>query len=278
MCRLLAFASSTSMAISSLLTPDELENYRAMSTLHGDGWGAAAWTVDDQVTTVNSVERAIDDATFDSVVASPATAGIVHLRWATAGLPVCLENTHPFSIGGWSFAHNGSFPHHERLLNELSAERRSELRGTTDSELYAALVVQRAQELGDIVAGLRSAIATIRDVCGLGSLNCLILQPGRLIAAQAVDATKAPVQSLRAAVSHEDELPEGHDENYYRLRYTVRDGSFLVASTGVATDGWQTLDDDTIIDVDVAAGQATLLALDTAEVRSRVTFSSAAVS
>jgi len=246
-----------------------------MSTLHGDGWGAAVWESGAGVEKVNSVHRAIDDPTFFTVASTPATAGIVHLRWATAGLPVCLENTHPFTSGDWSFAHNGSFPDHERLVDLLSDERRAALEGTTDSELYFQLILQETERCGDIVPGIRSAIAIIRETCGLGSLNCLLLTPGRLLAVQAVAATPAPVQSLLRSAG-EAGLPEGHDESYYHLRYTVRDGSFVVASTGVAVEGWTTQRDDTIIDIDTTAGSATVWSLDSALVQSTINFAAAA--
>jgi len=275
MCRLLAFASKESTTIGTLLTPDELATYRDMSTLHGDGWGAAVWESGTGIEKVNSVHRAIDDPTFFTVAAAPATAGIVHLRWATAGLPVCIENTHPFTSGDWSFAHNGSFPHHERLLELLSAERRAALEGTTDSELYFQLILQETERLGDIVPGLRSAVSLIRDTCGLGSLNCLLLTPGRLLAVQAVATTPAPVKSLQRAAG-DDGLPEGHDESYYHLRYTVRDGSLIVASTGVAVEGWTTQRDDTIIDVATEAGTAQVWSLDTGALRSTIAFAATA--
>ncbi len=271
MCRLLAFASKESTSIGALLTPNELTKYRDMSTLHGDGWGAAVWESDAGIEKVNSVHRAIDDPNFFTVASAPATAGIVHLRWATAGLPVCIENTHPFTSGEWSFAHNGSFQHPERLLDILSDDRRAALEGTTDSELYFQLIMQETQRHGDIVSGVRSAVSIIRETCGLGSLNCLLLSPGRLLAVQAVATTPAPVKSLQRAAGDEG-LPEGHDENYYHLRYTIRDGGFIVASTGVAVDGWTTQLNDAIIDVAPERGTASVWSLDTGVLQSTIAF------
>jgi predicted glutamine amidotransferase len=257
MCRLLAFASKQTTSIDALLTSDELARYRDMSTLHGDGWGAAVWFGASEIDQVNSVDRAIDDPTFERVASASASAGIVHLRWATAGLPVCLENTHPFSADGWSFAHNGSYPHHERILELLDPKRRAALVGTTDSELYFQLILQETAKTGDIVSGLRRAIATIRRECGLGSLNCLLLSPHRLLAIQAVDTTPAPINSLARAAGN-DGLPEGHGAEYYWLRYTIRNEGLIVASTGVAVEGWTELHDDTIIDVAPESGRATI--------------------
>ena len=257
MCRLLAFASTDDTTIQSLLTPDEFENYRQLSTLHSDGWGAAWWSPAAGLHQVNSVQRAVDDDEFLNVTgAEVLTAGIVHLRWATSGLPVCLENTHPFTSGRWSFAHNGAIAGPERLLAFLSPARRAALVGTTDSEIYFQLILEKAEECGDIVPGIQEAIRIIRATCGLGSLNCLLLSEGRVLAVQAVDATLAPVTALAKSAGGIESLPEGHDENYYRLRFTLREGRVIVASTGVGVDGWELLGDDAIVDVDVRRGVA----------------------
>ncbi len=257
MCRLLAYVAPGEATLASLLSPEEFENYRQLSTLHGDGWGAAWWGKGSGVRHFNSVLRAVDDNDFLDLTQGSAAAGIVHLRWATAGLPVCLENTHPFSSGPWRFAHNGGIREPELLLPALSDERRDQLQGTTDSEIYFQLVLQKTEESGDIVSGLRAAIELIRERCGHSSLNCLILGEGRMLAVQAFGETRAPTKTLAESVGGAENLPEGHDENYYRLRYALRDGALLVASTGVGVDGWDMLDEDTIIDSDVNTGEVT---------------------
>lgn len=278
MCRLLAFASINDTTIQSLLTADEFENYRQLSTLHGDGWGAAWWSNSSGVRQFNSVKRAVDDDAFLGVTGDQvSTAGIVHLRWATSGLAVCMENTHPFSSSKWRFAHNGAIAHPERLLDSLNPARRATLTGTTDSEIYFQLILEKAELHGDIVEGIREAVRVIRDTCGLGSLNCLLLGEGRLLAVQAFGATPAPVASLVSSVGGAESLPEGHDENYYRLRFTVRNGYVVVASTGLGIDGWEALGDDAIVDVAVDGGRALIRSLNDDEILREIDLQSASV-
>jgi predicted glutamine amidotransferase len=263
MCRLLAYASVDSQSVQSLLSQDEFERFRQLSTLHRDGWGYA-WVSQPSAEPLqfNSVQRAVDDEQFLEHMASErGVAGIVHLRWATSGFPVCIENSHPFIEGGWHFAHNGAVAHHHRLLELISEDRRARLKGDTDSELYFQLILQRTDELHDIALGVRQAIADIRRVCGMGSLNCLLLSQTRMLAVQAQGETPAPVASLAKAVGGVDALPLGHDESYYRLRYAVRDGSLLVSSTGVGVDGWDYLGDDAIVDADLTSGSVTVTRL-----------------
>ncbi len=254
MCRLLAFASSDNTTIESLLTPEEFENYRKLSELHGDGWGAAWQTNGSSVQQANSVERAIDDDNFLYISKKSANIGIVHLRWATTGFPVCVENTHPFAAGSWRFAHNGAIANSDRLLNELSPARRVALNGTTDSEMYFQLLLENIEKTGDVVTAIQATVKTIRKVCGLGSLNCLLLSDGRMIAVQAYGETPSPTDSLAEQLGGIDKLPIGHGDEYYHLRFTVRDGSILVASTGVGGEGWENLGEDSIIDVNFARG------------------------
>jgi predicted glutamine amidotransferase len=278
MCRLLAFASVNDTTIQSLLTPDEFENYRQLSTLHGDGWGAAWWSRSTGIRQLNSVQRAVDDDNFLATASGEkVAAGIVHLRWATSGLAVCIENTHPFAAESWRFAHNGAIPGHERLLEFLSPDRRAALNGTTDSEIYFQLILTEAERRGDVVEGLREAIRLVRATCGLGSLNCLLLSEGRMIAVQAFDRTPAPVASILDSVGGAENLPEGHDENYYRLRYRVSEGYVVVSSTGVGVDGWTLLGDDAIVDVEVASGRVLIRRLGDGEVESSIDLRASAV-
>jgi predicted glutamine amidotransferase len=255
MCRLLAYASIENATVQSVLTPEEFATFRSLSTLHGDGWGGS-WLTGLSATPVrfNSVLPATEDQDFLRIISESAgSAGIVHLRWATSGFPVCLENTHPFTEEDWSFAHNGAFDNPKNILHLLSAERRSRLRGDTDSELYFQLILQRMEELGDAESGLRRAIADVRTHCGLGSLNCLMLNSRYLIAVQAQGATPAPISSLIAAVGGSGGVPEGHNENYYKLRYAIRDGLLVVGSTGLGEEGWTELGDDAVISVNLSS-------------------------
>ena len=62
--------------------------------------------------------------------------GLVHLRWATPGLPVEPRNTHPFRRGDVAMAHNGAIHPQDRLGELLPPAWERQLAGTTDSERY----------------------------------------------------------------------------------------------------------------------------------------------
>ena len=67
---------------------------------------------------------------------------LAHVRAASPGSPVSLENCHPFASGPLAFMHNGGIGGFERirrrLETSLSDESFAALRGSTDSELAFA--------------------------------------------------------------------------------------------------------------------------------------------
>lgn len=268
MCRLLAYVSTTKTALNSLLSDQEVNDFENLSALHCDGWGMA-WLMgsnDDQsnltIGTTNSISRALDDPEFDQRAKTPlGRAGLIHIRWATPGFPVRIENTHPFKVDGWAFAHNGAIRHPERILDLLHDDSKRRLRGDTDSECYFNLILQRIAESNDPLEGVRAAIADIRVACRLGSLNCILLSDKTLIAVQSQGETSAPLKTLRASVADPADLPPGHDETYYNLRYARRNGSLVISSTGMDGEDWEALSEDSVIMVDLTTNQATIYPL-----------------
>ena len=268
MCRLLAFASPEFQSLETLLTPDEISNYQNLSTLHCDGWGGA-WqgSANEPPELFNSVKRAIDDSNFVDNSKKKSKGGIIHIRWATTGFPVVVENTHPFINQNWTFAHNGSIADSSKLRSLLSPERLSQLKGDTDSELYFQLILQHLENSGRIAVAIKEAIKDIRQLCGQGSLNCLMLNNQKMIAVQAFDQTPAPVETLIDLVGGVENLPEGHDENYYRLQYCLKNNSVLVGSTGFAGKDWNFLDDDSILEFDYATKELSISSLERSDHR-----------
>lgn len=257
MCRLFAYASPREKAVNGLLDDHEFLSFRSLSALHRDGWGMAWLTTDvddraDRVETVRSPICALDDEPFNEFAsAALGRAGLVHLRWATQGLSVCPENTHPFLADGMAFAHNGSIPDSQKILELLSDESKQHVQGDTDSERFFLLVRQRIAESGDVLTAIRRAVQDVRSISSLASLNFVLLSENMLVALQGQGETPAPVESLRAAVTSPEDLPLGHDEDYYRLRYLQRDDCFMIASTGITNERWKALDEDSIIVVDL---------------------------
>jgi predicted glutamine amidotransferase len=68
---------------------------------------------------------------------------LAHVRAASPGSPVSLENCHPFTSGPFAFMHNGAIGGFARIrrrfVSGLSDETFAGIRGSTDSELAFAL-------------------------------------------------------------------------------------------------------------------------------------------
>ena len=267
MCRFLAYASTTDQAITGLLSPEEFAEFTAMSKLHGDGWGMA-WLPGNQrgeeahVGSTRSVNRAIDDMNDTTFASTPmGRAGMAHIRWATPGFAVNEENSHPFRIDEWAFVHNGAIPNSDRIDELLSPASKARLDYHHDSRRLFLLLVQRIEEHGDIAAGVRHAVDDIRARCETGSLNAVLMNDTVMIILQAQGETEPPVSSLLRAVNDPSELPDGHDENYYKLRFCQRGSSLIVTSTGITTPGWTLLEDDSLFLIDLDTHDVTLTPL-----------------
>jgi predicted glutamine amidotransferase len=160
---------------------------------------------------------------------------MVHLRWATLGLPVVPANTHTFAGTAptgedVAFAHNGSISPPSALDELLTGEQQAAVRGTTDSERYFRAVLSAAAE-APLEQALARTVATVADGMHFTSLNCLLLTPDTLYAACRFD-------------------PERKDEgeDYFHLRYRVTDDAVVVASTGWGSD-WQVLGNGSVLAV-----------------------------
>ena len=239
MCRLLGWASSRPTSLLDLLGEEELDEFTELSCKHADGWGLARSTRRG-VEVRKAPEAARSSAEFAQRARyGSADLGMAHLRWATLGLDVRTENTHPFGTRRVAFAHNGSINPPESLDPLLTRRARRQRTGDTDSERFFLAVLSRMQDgatPGDALAGTVAEIAATRSFT---SLNCLLLTRDALYAVSRVN-TEA-VSTLEGRIA--DEGPD-----YYDLRYRVTDDAVVVASSGWGRD-WAELADGELLTV-----------------------------
>jgi len=269
MCRLLAYAGESAQDVKSLLGAEDFSSFRALARLHRDGWGMA-WVsglseaehgdpsrpipCEGRIGSTRSVVPALEDPAFDHFAGlGLGAAGFVHLRWATSGLAVTPENTHPFLAEGWAFAHQGSIPHPERLDGLLAPNWSSRVRGTTDSERYFLNILEKIEEAGDVVTGTRSAVASILQACGSASLNAVLLSTEALVIVHGSSGLQPPFEDLLVACTRPEDVPLDHLNAYFALRYRARDGEIVVTSSGIPGDGWTEMPDDSILHIDLAS-------------------------
>ena len=224
MCRLLGWATRVPTTLSELLG-GELADFTELSAKHGDGWGIARGTRRG-VRVRKHPDAARTSARFAREAGRRRSdLGLAHLRWATLGLGVDHDNTHPFTDGRVAFAHNGSITPPaalDRLLTDRSQRRRQ---GTTDSERYFLAVAQHLRDGAAPEDALRTTADAIAATAEYTSLNCLLLTPERLYALCRYDPSGRW---------------EDDDPDYYRLRYRVSPDAVVVGSSGWGRD-WREL-------------------------------------
>lgn len=109
---------------------------------------------------------------MSDMIVSPLVIG--HVRAATID-SVSSENCHPFVVGIWSFVHNGSIPHFDKvkpyILKFIRKELLAHLHGSTDSEVFFLLILSLLPSLqsishsvDDVVDTFSHAIALVRDM------------------------------------------------------------------------------------------------------------------
>lgn len=141
---------------------------RSQSHEHKDGWGV--FTFDDGPKLETCTDSAHRSERFRELGQTmQARTMLAHIRLASVGA-VSAPNSHPFFDEGWAFQHNGTVrgfaQSRERLESLLSPERRSRIKGDTDSERCFQLFLSRVkgEEPKQIAAALASVI---RDVSAI---------------------------------------------------------------------------------------------------------------
>lgn len=252
MCRLLGYVNHRAIAARDALRPEGLAEFAALSRLHRDGWGMA-WCDGDVLRRASAPTAAADDPEFNRLAGSAlADAGLIHLRWATDGLDVQPTNTHPFLADGLALAHNGSITPVAEVESLLSAESRAALTGTTDSERYFRLVLERVRATGDTVSGVREAVEILAERFPRASLNAIVMDADRLIAVHASSSAAPPVNDVLALYPDPTAVPDGHCDRYFHLRYRVTDDGVVISSTGLTSAGWLPIPDNCLLVVDRA--------------------------
>lgn len=262
MCRLFAFVAPARSTAGAELGPDGIESLLALARLHGDGWG---WAGVDRPGAAPSVVRsaasAATDPDFAATMAAPARAAMVHLRWATPGIPVSVHNAHPFHVDGVAFEHNGSLKPLSDLRDMLAPQTAAELSGDTDSEMYFALIREQLAHGLPLAEAAASVARRLREAFPFASLNAILLDSDRLVVVHASARSILTDRDVTEIRLH-PHLPEEHNEDYFALRWTrTRAGVTLIGSTGVAHDAWRPLPPESVTEIRLEDGEHVTLNL-----------------
>lgn len=227
MCRLLAYASSEPSTFPAVVG-SSFQEFVDLSSIHCDGWGIAI----DGSHIERETTTAKDSAALPTILDTNASTGaLLHLRWASPGIPVDVANNHPFTFGGYSFIHNGSLHPYDALDAVLTGRFEDEIKSGSDSHRYFMLLMQNIEKVG-LIEGIKQSIADIRAVATYASLNAMLLNDDYLVVINEHDINNRP------SIVGED---------YYDLYYKNDGKSVVIGSSGWSQEGWVFLPNHTLM-------------------------------
>ena len=229
MCRLLAFTSLERKSFYDVVGAD-FEKFVALSAEHKDGWGLAH---DGQI--LKDLLAAKDSESLARASVETLTDGaLLHLRLASKGITINIDNNHPFTYGTTTFMHNGTIRPADTAEQFINQKYKGLITGTTDSERFFYALLSQVDELG-LVEGVRKTVNLIRSIADYSALNIMLQTPDTLIA---------------VCEFNEENTTEWSGPDHYELRFTQRGEDFLIASTGWGNTDWQHLDNHQMLVID----------------------------
>ncbi len=229
MCRLLAFTSLERKSFYDVVGED-FDKFVALSAEHKDGWGMAH---DGNI--LKDLKPAVESPELNQSASTVMTDGaLLHLRLASKGITINIDNNHPFTHGTTTFMHNGTIRPGNTAEQFIDEKYKGFIQGTTDSERYFYAVLSAIDKKG-LVEGVRATVNSIRAIADYTALNIMVQTPETLIAVcEFNDANKS----------------EWSSEDHYELRFTKRGNDIVVASTGWGNGDWSHLDNHQMLIVD----------------------------
>jgi glutamine amidotransferase len=171
MCRLYGFRSSQRRKVECELIAAQNSLLRqslgdAMGQVHSDGWGLGHYEQDTpRLARQPNAASAGDEFRWASASAFTTNA-VAHVRHATVGRRR-LDNTHPFQLDQWLFAHNGTLGAFALIKPQLLAAMTPQIlarpRGDTDSEhVFHFLLSCMHRHPGEpVIAVVRQAVSDV---------------------------------------------------------------------------------------------------------------------
>jgi predicted glutamine amidotransferase len=240
MCRLLAHVARRPLTVAEAVGARDLASFADLSPRHPDGWGLAWWNGDSVPERIRAVGGAREDPAFHAAMADVRSEAIVvHLRGATPGLTIELDNCHPFVHEGAAFAQNGAIHPQSLLPQLLPPVLEAQVEGSTDSERLFLLLHDRFRGSGrPFPEVLREVLIEVLERFTSPVLNAMYLAPDALYVLNAHNPTSVPYP--------------GDPHDLFAIRYRVEDDLVVVASSGFdqpESRGWWTLDNMTVLTV-----------------------------
>ncbi len=245
MCRLFGLHAGPKDVNATFWLLDAPVSIAELSHRNADGYGLATFDGEGEFSLVRAPIRAADDEAFAAAArATHAAVHLAHVRYADTG-EVSDANTHPFSLDGRAFAHNGVVSDLDELDRRLGADR-ALVQGDTDSERFFALMTVAIREHhGDVRAGIIATTEMLARDITLYSLNFLLAAAGHLWAFRYPEHNHLHLLARAPGGPRGDQGLDEHSP-HGTIRMRAREGSrrplIVVASEPMDEDlGWEEL-------------------------------------
>jgi glutamine amidotransferase len=263
MCRLLGIVASEPTEFRVVLRESD-RSLAALSHEHRDGWGLAVHESGGRVPEAKGVgwrlhkaaACAAEDENFRKLASARGELMLWHIRRRTVGR-VGTENTHPFRSGRWVFAHNGTIHDDGYLRARVSSTRLSEIRGSTDSELFFAYLMTEIDVAGLTDEGasaatdrvLREAVDRACANPSFGGANFL-LSDGTALYAHRSRRTlflldRGPADDVRPT-------RQSRDGTIVVTPWSQGRRAVLIATEAMTNEPWKPLEEGSLVRVDRA--------------------------
>jgi glutamine amidotransferase len=258
MCRLFALNAGQTRVKATFWLLDAPDSMEVQSHRNLDGSGVGFFGPGGEPVIHKEPEPAFEDPGFthDAMDCESETFA-AHVRLASTGGRT-MANTHPFTMHGRIFAHNGGFGELGPLEQQLG-DYRDLVRGDTDSERFFALITKETDARGgDVAAGITAAARWIGENLPVAALNLVLIAPGELWALRfpgqhALHVLERPAASglsVRSSISS------------YRSDDLAGTDSVLVASERLDGEtGWRMLEQGELIHVKADLSIGSVLAV-----------------
>jgi predicted glutamine amidotransferase len=218
MCRILGCVAREPASLRHELLDAENPMIRQSET-HDSGWGMAVYPRGngEEPKLVRFPHAAYADGDFTKATSMQGRIFNTHVRRATMG-GLTPENTHPFTLGSYSFSHNGTVINYPRLLERGVARPK----GETDSEVLFNFLIHDLDP-ANIRGALKRLVLTVIDRSPFSGLNCLFSDGEKLYA---------------------------YKLGIFELYWLARPGILLVATEKITGEAWHPVKEDVLLTLD----------------------------
>lgn len=170
MCRLLGIVANRPTNFSFSLRESSHASLESLSVEHMSGWGVAFRENNGWAVRKSPLQASVDASFKQASIEAGGKLLIGHIRKASSGDPK-LENTHPFEMQGWVFAHNGTISEKDKLFDMVSQDIRPAIKGDTDSERYFAVLLSALNKAGLKPGAVAEKVAKVIEATLLSQIS-----------------------------------------------------------------------------------------------------------